>query len=124
MKENGGLITLSDLKNYAAVERTPLTGNYRNYTVITAPPSSSGGLVLLQMLGMLDGSGYEKGGFGSASTIHYVAEVMRRAYADRNTYVGDPDFMKVPVTGLLDPAYLAKRRGIHRSGGGHAQFPS
>jgi len=110
MEKNGGLITLSDLKNYAAVERTPLTGSYRNYTVITAPPSSSGGMVLLQMLGMLDGSGYEKGGFGSASEIHWVAEAMRRAYADRNTYVGDPDFMKVPMTGLLDPAYLAKRK--------------
>jgi len=110
MEKNGGLITLSDLKNYAAIERKPLTGNYRNYTIITAPPSSSGGILLLQMLGMLDGSGYEKGGFGAASTIHYVAEVMRRAYADRNTYIGDPDFVKVPISGLLDPAYLAKRR--------------
>lgn len=110
MEKNGGLITLSDLKNYAAVERAPLTGNYRNYTIITAPPSSSGGILLLQMLGMLDGSGYEKGGFGAASTIHYVTEVMRRAYADRNTYVGDPDFVKVPIAGLLDPAYLLKRR--------------
>jgi gamma-glutamyltranspeptidase / glutathione hydrolase len=66
--------------------------------------------VLLQMLGMLEGTGYEKAGFGSASAIHYVAEVMRRAYADRNTYVGDPDFMKVPIAGLLDPACLAKPR--------------
>jgi gamma-glutamyltranspeptidase / glutathione hydrolase len=110
MEKNGGLITLSDLKHYAAVERTPLTGSYRNYTIVTAPPSSSGGIVLLQMLGMLDGTGYAKTGFGSASTIHFVAEAMRRAYADRNTYVGDPDFMKVPIAGLLDPAYLAKRR--------------
>jgi gamma-glutamyltranspeptidase/glutathione hydrolase len=110
MEKNGGLITLSDLKRYAAVERTPLTGSYRNYTIVTAPPSSSGGIVLLQMLGMLDGTGYEKTGFGSAATIHFVAEAMRRAYADRNTYVGDPDFMKVPIAGLLDRAYLAKRR--------------
>jgi gamma-glutamyltranspeptidase/glutathione hydrolase len=110
MEKNGGLITLSDLKNYAAVERKPLTGEYKNYTIITAPPSSSGGILLLQMLGMLNGSGYEKGGFGSASSIHYLTEVMRRAYADRNTYVGDPDFVKVPIEGLLDPAYLAKRR--------------
>lgn len=110
MEKNGGLITLSDLKNYTAVERKPLTGNYKNYTIITAPPSSSGGIVLLEMLGMLDGSGYDKGGFGAASTIHYMAEVMRRAYADRNTYIGDPDFVKVPVEGLLDPAYIAKRR--------------
>jgi gamma-glutamyltranspeptidase/glutathione hydrolase len=110
MEKNGGLITLSDLKNYAAVERTPLTGSYRNYTIVTAPPSSSGGIVLLQMLGMLDGTGYEKTGHGSAATIHFVAEAMRRAYADRNTYVGDPGFMTVPIAGLLDPAYLAKRR--------------
>jgi gamma-glutamyltranspeptidase/glutathione hydrolase len=110
MEKHGGLITLSDLRNYAAIERTPLTGSWRNYTIVTAPPSSSGGIVLLQMLGMLDDTGYEKTGRGSASTIHFVAEAMRRAYADRNTYVGDPDFMKVPIAGLLDPAYLAKRR--------------
>lgn len=110
MEKNGGLITLSDLKHYAAIERTPLTGSYRNYTIVTAPPSSSGGIVLLQMLGMLDGTGYEKARFGSAATIHFVAEAMRRAYADRNTYVGDPDFMTVPIAGLLDPVYLAKRR--------------
>lgn len=110
MEKNGGLITLSDLKNYKAIEREPLTGSYRNYTVLTAPPSSSGGVTLLQMLGMLDGSGYQKAGFGAAATIHYEAEVMRRAYADRVTYIGDPDFVKVPISGLLDPEYLAKRR--------------
>ena len=110
MAKNGGVITLADLKNYPAVERTPLTGNYRNYTVITAPPSSSGGLALLQMLGMVEGSGYEKTGFGSAASIHFVAEAMRRAYADRNTYTGDPEAIKVPVAGMLDPAYLARRR--------------
>lgn len=109
-EKNGGLITLNDLKNYHAIEREPLKGSYRNYTILTAPPSSSGGILLLQMLGMLEGSGYEKGGFGAASTIHYEAEVMRRAYADRNTYVGDTDFVKVPIAGLLDPAYLARRR--------------
>ena len=114
MEKHGGLITLADLKNYAAVERTPLTGNYRNYTVITAPPSSSGGIVLLQMMGMLNGSGYEKGGFGSASHLHYLAEAMRLAYADRNTYIADTDFVKVPIAGLLDPAYLAKRRELIR----------
>jgi gamma-glutamyltranspeptidase/glutathione hydrolase len=110
MEKHGGLITLSDLAHYQAVEREPLTGNYRNYTVITAPPSSSGGITLLQMLGMLDGTGYQKTGFGSAASLHYLAEVMRRAYADRNNYVGDPDFVKVPLAGLLDPEYLAKRR--------------
>jgi gamma-glutamyltranspeptidase / glutathione hydrolase len=110
MEKHGGLITLSDLKDYTAIERAPLTGAYRNYTVLTAPPSSSGGIAILQMLGMLEGSGYERHGFGSAATIHYVAETMRRAYADRNSYVGDPDFVKTPLAGLLDPAYLARRR--------------
>ncbi len=110
MAANGGLITLDDLKNYKAVERTPLTGKYRNYTIITAAPPSAGGLGILQMLGMLDGTGYEKGGFGSASSLHYEAEVMRRFYADRAEYLGDPDFVKNPVEGLLDPAYIASRR--------------
>ena len=111
MAKHGGLISLSDLKNYKAIERTPLQGNYKNYTVITAPPSSSGGIALLEMLGILEGTGYEKGGPGSASSIHYIAESMRRAYADRNEYIGDPDFVKVPIDGLLDKAYLAKLRG-------------
>ena len=110
MKAHGGLITLADLKQYQAVERTPLRGHYRDYEIITAPPPSSGGIGILQMLGMLEGSGYEKTGAGSAASIHYVAEVMRRFYADRSEYFGDPDFYKVPVTKLLDPAYIARRR--------------
>jgi len=111
MAKHGGLITLADLKSYKAIERTPLTGKYHGYTIITSPPSSSGGIALLEMLGILDGTGYEKGGAGSASAIHYGAEAMRRAYADRNSYVGDPDFVKVPIAGLLDPAYHARLRG-------------
>ena len=110
MAKNGGIITLADLRNYKAIERTPLTGKYKNYTIITSPPSSSGGIALLEMLGILEGTGYAQGGPGSASAIHYEAEAMRRAYADRNEYVGDPDFVKVPIAGLLDPAYLAKLR--------------
>jgi len=110
MAKNGGLITLDDLKNYAAVERAALTGKYRDYGVISAPPPSSGGIGILQMMGMLEGSGYEKSGAGSAATIHYMAEVMRRFYADRSQYLGDPDFFKVPLAGLLDPGYIQKRR--------------
>jgi gamma-glutamyltranspeptidase / glutathione hydrolase len=110
MARNGGLITLSDLASYMAVERTPLTGTYRDYEIITAPPPSAGGIGLLQMLGMIEGSGYEKSGPGSAAAIHYVAEAMRRYYADRSRYLGDPDFVKVPVAGLLDPNYIRKRR--------------
>ncbi len=110
MAKHGGLITLADLKDYKAIERTALQGAYKGYTVLTAPPSSSGGIALLEMLGILEGTGYEKAGAGSASAIHYEAEAMRRAYADRNEYLGDPDFVKNPISGLLDKAYLARLR--------------
>ena len=110
MAKHGGIITESDLKNYKAIERTPLKGKYKNYTVITAPPSSSGGIALLEMMGILEGTNYDQAGSGSAASIHYQAEAMRLAYADRNEYVGDPAFVKVPMAGLLDPAYHAKLR--------------
>jgi gamma-glutamyltranspeptidase/glutathione hydrolase len=110
MEKNGGLITLADLRDYQAVERKPLEGDYKGYHIITSPPPSSGGVGILQMLGMLEGTGYEKSGAGSANTYHYLAEVMRRFYADRNEYLGDPDFVKNPNTALLDPSYIRKRR--------------
>ena len=110
MAKHGGIITEADLKNYKAIERTPLKGKYKNYTVITAPPSSSGGIALLEMMGILEGTNYDQAGSGSAASIHYQAEAMRLAYADRNEYVGDPAFVKVPMAGLLDPAYHAKLR--------------
>jgi gamma-glutamyltranspeptidase/glutathione hydrolase len=110
MAKHGGLITLADLAGYQAVERAPLTGSYRGLTIVTAPLPSSGGIGLLQMLGMLAGSGYEKTGAGSAASIHYTAEVMRRYFADRSLYLGDPGFVKVPVAGLLNPAYIRQRR--------------
>jgi gamma-glutamyltranspeptidase/glutathione hydrolase len=110
MEKNGGLITLDDLREYQAVERKPLEGDYKGYHIITSPPPSSGGVGILQMLGMLDGTGYEKSRAGSASAYHYLAEVMRRYYADRNEYLGDPDFVKNPITAMLDPAYIRARR--------------
>jgi gamma-glutamyltranspeptidase/glutathione hydrolase len=110
MRAHGGLITRTDLEGYAAVERAPLTGVYRNYTIISAPPPSAGGVGLLQMFAMLQNGGYEKTGFGSAAVIHYVAEVMRRYYADRNTYLGDPDFVTNPIGRLLEPSYIDRRR--------------
>lgn len=114
MKAHGGLITLDDLKNYRAIERAPLIGSYRGYTIVTAPPPSSGGVGILQMLGVLEGSGYEKSGFGSADELHFLAETMRRYFADRSEYMGDPDFYNVPVAGLLNPRYIAElRRSIH-----------
>lgn len=110
MRENGGEITLEDLKNYHAVERKPLSTSYNGYQVLTAPPPSSGGVGIVQMLGMLEGSGYQQGGFNAASTWHYLAEVMRRYYADRSEYLADPDYYEVPLGRLLDKQYLAARR--------------
>lgn len=108
MSRNGGNITLEDLKAYAVVERKLMTGSYRGYDIITAPPPSSGGIGLLQMMGMLEGSGYEKPGAGSAATAHYLAETMRRCYADRAAYLGDPDFVRIPVSGLINKEYAKK----------------
>lgn len=110
MAANGGLITIEDLKDYRTAERTPLTGSYRGYDIITAPPPSSGGIGILQMMGMLETSGYASHGAGSAAAIHYVAEVMRRYYADRSEYLADPDYYKVPVSGLLNKEYITARR--------------
>ncbi len=110
MQEHGGLITLEDLKQYAAIERKPMTGTYRGYTVITSPPPSSGGVGILQMLGVLEGTGYEKGGAGSAAVVHFMTEAMRRYFADRSEHLGDPDFVKVPLSSLLDPDYIRKLR--------------
>jgi gamma-glutamyltranspeptidase/glutathione hydrolase len=105
MAANGGLFTMDDLRDYRAIERQPLTGRYKSYDLISAPPPSSGGAGLLQMLGVLEGSGYERGGAGSASSIHFIAEVMKRAYADRSEHLADPDFHRVPLTRLLDRRY-------------------
>jgi gamma-glutamyltranspeptidase / glutathione hydrolase len=110
MAANHGLITLADLHDYQAVERTPLEGSYKGYHVITSPPPSSGGVGILQMLAMLDGTGYEKTGAGAAETYHYLAAVMQRYFADRNEYLADPDFLKNPISALLDPIYIQKRR--------------
>ncbi len=109
MAANGGLITRDDLKSYQAVERKPLTGSYKGYELIVAPPPSSGGLGLLQMMGMLEKLGYEKTGLGSAQAAHLVAEAMKRFYADRAEHLGDPDFVKVPVAELRSEKYIAAR---------------
>lgn len=107
MAKNGGTITLADLKAYHAIERTPLRGTYRGYEIVTMPPPSSGGIALLQMLGMIEPFDVKALGFNSAAKIHLFTEVMRRAFRDRAEYLGDPDFVKVPVAGLLDRKYIA-----------------
>jgi gamma-glutamyltranspeptidase/glutathione hydrolase len=93
-------------------ERKPLTGSYHGWEIVTAPPPSSGGVGILQMLGVLDGTGYEKSGAGSAASIHMMAEAMRHFFADRSEFFGDPEFVTVPVSRLLDPKYIA---GIRQS---------
>ncbi|MBI5915719.1 MAG: gamma-glutamyltransferase [Bacteroidetes bacterium] len=109
MQRGGGLITLEDLKNYEARWRTPIIGRYKNYRVISMPPPSSGGIVLMQLLTMLEKFPLGSYGFQSAKSVHVIAEAERRAYADRAKYLGDSDFYPVPVDSLLDPAYLADR---------------
>lgn len=110
MAAHGGLVTAADLSAYKVMERTPLEGNYKQFHIITAPPPSAGGVGILQMLGILDGTNYQSDGPNSTKAVHYEAEAMRRFYADRSEYLGDPQFYNVPVKPLLATAYLAWRR--------------
>ena len=110
MQRHGGLLSLEDLKRYEAVERAPLAGTYRGYTLLTAPPPSSGGIGILQILAMLESTGFDKAGAGSALATHDMAEAMRRYFADRSRYVGDPDFFTIPTASLLNPKYVTLRR--------------
>ena len=97
MRRSGGLISYEDLKNYKVVERSPVCGTYKKNKVCAMPPPSSGGVHLIQMLNMLEEWDLQKLGHNSAAYIHRLVEVMRRAYADRSAYLGDPDFFNVPI---------------------------
>lgn len=110
MKRGDGLITHDDLAAYRVVEREPVMGNYRGYQVVSMPPPSSGGVHLLQMLNILEGWDLPSLGHNSAAYLHRLTEVMRRAYADRSEYLGDPDFYDVPVNQLIDKQYAARLR--------------
>ncbi len=101
VKKEGGVLSLDDLKNYKAVWREPLIGNYRKRTVITMPPPSSGGITILQMLNVLEGYDLKKLGHNSATYLHLIAETMKHAFADRAQYLGDPDFVKAPIPMLI-----------------------
>ncbi|GEK11012.1 gamma-glutamyltransferase [Pseudoalteromonas sp. McH1-7] len=110
----GGIMTLDDLKAYKALERQPLTGSYRGYEIISMPPPSSGGVHIIEMLNMLEQYPIGELGHNSAATIHLMAEVMKRAYADRSEYLGDPDFYDVPVEALVDKQFAKQRsKKIH-----------
>lgn len=105
MSAHGGMMTLQDLQNYKVVERKPIEGDYRGYKVVTMPPPSSGGIHLVQILNMLEHYPIKESGVNSAKTIHYMAESMKLAYADRSEYLGDPDFVKIPISGLTSKKY-------------------
>ena len=109
MARNGGLVTLADLAAYRAVERAPVVGTYRGHRVISMGPPSSGGTALLQLLAAVEPFDVRAMGFNSSATIHLMAEAMRRTYADRSEWLGDPDFVDVPVAGLVDTAYVRAR---------------
>ncbi|CAN5745216.1 gamma-glutamyltransferase [soil metagenome] len=109
MKANNGLITLEDLKNYVPKEREPLKGTYRGHEIISMPPPSSGGIVLLQVLQMLEKYDIKKMGYNSAEKLHLLAEAERRSFADRAEYMADPDYADVPTAKLLDKNYLISR---------------
>ena len=101
-------MTVEDLKNYKAVEREPLRGVYRGHEIITMPPPSSGGVAMIEMLNILERYDLKSMGAGSSQTIHLMVEAMRRAFADRAQFLGDSDFVKVPVAGLISRKYADK----------------
>ncbi len=110
MRKGGGLITAEDLAHYDVKEREPVRGSYRGYEIISAPPPSSGGTVLIESLNILEGYDIAKLGDRSAQSIHYTTEAFRRAFFDRAEFMGDPDFSKIPVAQLIDKKYGAAWR--------------
>jgi len=111
-QRGGGLLTQADLDQYRVRELAPIECDYRGYQVISAPPPSSGGVVICEMLNILEGYPLKELGFRSAQAVHYQIEAMRHAYVDRNSYLGDPDFVKNPITRLTDKAYAAQIRAV------------
>lgn len=109
MRRGGGIITLEDLKNYEAKERIPLGFRYRDYDIVSTPPPSSGGLILAQVLRMVEPFPVAGMGFHSVLSIHLIAEAERRSFADRAKFMGDPDFWKVPDSALVSTQYLMQR---------------
>lgn len=109
MKRGKGLITLEDLKNYTTAWRDPIVANYKDYKIISMPPSSSGGVCLVQLLKSVEPYPIKQWGHNSVATIHLMTEAERRVYADRAIYLGDPDFFKVPVKQMIDDQYNDER---------------
>jgi gamma-glutamyltranspeptidase/glutathione hydrolase len=113
IRKGGGLVTERDLAEYEVKEREPVTGTYKDYTVISSPPPSSGGVALIEALNILEGYNLSRLGDRTPAEMHLVVEAYRRAFMDRGDYLGDPDFAKIPVDGLIDKKYAAAwRTGI------------
>ncbi|MBI3221258.1 MAG: gamma-glutamyltransferase [Bacteroidetes bacterium] len=109
MKRGKGIITLEDLKNYKSIWRDPIVANYKDYKIISMPPSSSGGICLLQLLKSIEPYPVNEWGFHSVKSIHLLTEAERRVFADRAKFLGDPDFFKVPVQQMLSKEYITER---------------
>jgi len=116
MAEGNGIITLNDLAEYNSVFRDPVSGYYRGYRVISASPPSGGGIILLQILGMIEPYDIKKLGFHTAGSVHLIAEAEKRAFADRAEFLGDPDFVAVPIKEMLDTGYLHSRMSSFNAG--------
>lgn len=112
VNEAGGSMSLQDLADYQAIAREPVKGSYRGYEIVSMPPPSSGGVHIVQILNILEGYPLKDYGQNSAQTIHLMAEAMQLAYADRAEYLGDADFVDVPVTGLTARPYADKLRNL------------
>jgi gamma-glutamyltranspeptidase/glutathione hydrolase len=110
LRKGGGLLTLEDLAGYTVIERAPIVGSFHNYTVISAPPPSSGGIVLLSALNILEGDDLAKLGDRSPASMHLIVEAFRRAYMDRAEYLGDPDYNAIPAAELTSKPYAAAWR--------------
>ena len=108
--QGGGLVSVSDLADYKVVERVPVHGSYRGYEIYSAPPPSSGGIALIETLNILEGSDLHAARRNSALHLHLVAEAYRRAFFDRSVFLGDPDFVEIPVAQLIDKKYAAEWR--------------
>ena len=106
----GGRMTMRDLANYRAVEREPISGTYRGYTIVSMPPPSSGGAHIIEILNILEGFPIAAQGLNSAASLHELAEAEKLAYADRAAWLGDPDFVKIPLAGLISKAYAEHLR--------------
>ncbi|MCW3174027.1 gamma-glutamyltransferase [Shewanella subflava] len=105
IQQAGGVMTLSDLANYKVVEREPIRGTYRGYEVVSMPPPSSGGVHIIEMLNVLEQFPIDQFGHNTAQTLHVMAESMKYAYADRSEFLGDPDFVDVPINNLISKDY-------------------